>query len=92
MIATDPIVLFHETVICDGSQHEVTLTTDGTTAYVLAGDHEQTTLYRADARISCPCPVDGCHGYADWDLATDSWTDATPDLIVLLGYGERIER
>ena len=101
-----PLVVYVNTSVCDGPhQHDVTLITDGRTAYTYGDDAEAGEVTRDGTTLTATCrqagarPVPGyddepdpCDGQVSWDLSQPNTWLAKPDAInSLVGYGHKID-
>lgn len=86
MIAlSGPVAIFTDTALCDRHpQHEVTIVTDGRTAYTY-GNYEAGQVVRAGVVLTAACeqPSRGdepCEGEVTWRLdSPGGWVAATED-------------
>ena len=83
------LVAFRDVALCDGGQHETTVTTDGRLCIAEGPNGEAVpAVTRAHATLQVPCPVEGCHGvgYVHLD-APGGWTTYGPTVQELADYG-----
>lgn len=95
---TTTLVVFTDTALCDGCGQEMTVYTDGITAYAESPDRiaEVTTLLRDGTRIEAACPrrragMATCHGVYAWDLAAEGGWVAEPASIAALAGAELLD-
>lgn len=97
-----PLVVFRDTTLCDGKQHEVELVTDGTRGYASGGGVDLPLICRTDETVTVSCRVpdagdEECHGAATFRLDTPCWLsvslgDGPEALRTLDQYGAVMDR
>jgi hypothetical protein len=96
-----PLAVMRDTAVCDvHPEHELTIVTDGISAYAQSPDEmvEQIAFSRDDVTITAACPRphvrydDTCDGRLGWRLDTPSAWTADPAALEMMRYAEKIDR
>jgi hypothetical protein len=90
--------IFTDTKVCGGCGQECTIWTDGQRAYAKCGESfESVEFDRTVAVVSVRCGCvntvsdEECAGWVDFNLVETVWSEATPEVLILMSHAQEIE-